>query len=105
MIISVYYSELVVTGDFAPRWKRFYISILFIAYELLDVFSAATKSETDLAIRNKISNAQVMTVVSWCIYKVICFVHMLGINAASSGCPSRLVTASQTLSLSVALES
>ena len=105
MIINYYYSELVVTGDFAPRWNLWCISMFFIAYELLVVLSAAANSETDLMIRDKISIAQVMAVVSWCIYKVICFVHMLGINAASSGCPSRLVTASQTLSSRVAVES
>ena len=86
MIISDYYSELVVTGDLSPRWKRLYISMLLIAYELLDVLSAATKPETDLAIRDKISTAQVMAVVSWCIYPVIYLVHMLGINAATFGC-------------------
>ena len=58
--------------------------MFLIAYEHLVVVAAATNSETDLAIRNKISNAQVLTVFSSCIYQIIYFVHMLGINAASS---------------------
>ena len=105
MISIYYYSELVVTGDFVPRWERLYISMFFIAYELLVVLSAATNSEIDLVIRDKISTAQVMTVVSWCIYPIIYLVHMLGIDAASSMVFIQVGYYVWTLSPTVALES
>ena len=87
MIIINYYIELVVTGDLAPRWKRLQMSMFFIAYDLLVVLSTATNSETDLAIKDKTSTAQVMTIFSWRIYPIVFLVHMFGINAASSVVP------------------
>ena len=54
MFILDYYSELVVTCDFGPRWKCWYISVvsfLYIVYELLIGLSVATNSETDAVIR------------------------------------------------------
>ena len=50
MLVSDYYGELVVTGDFCLRWKFLYIpvvSFLYSVYELLLVFSVAANSETD----------------------------------------------------------
>ena len=54
MIVSDYYGELVVTGDFGPRWKCWYISAVFFlysVYEFLICLSVATNSETDAVIR------------------------------------------------------
>ena len=62
MIVSGYYGELVVTGDLGPRWKCWYISMVFflyIVYELLIGLSVATNSETDAVIRGKIQTASV----------------------------------------------
>jgi bacteriorhodopsin len=87
MIVSGYYGELVVTGDLAPRWGCWFLSMcffLFIVYELLVGLAAATASETDPAIADKIKTAQVMTVISWCTYPVVYLFPMLGINAASA---------------------
>jgi bacteriorhodopsin len=87
MIVSGYYGELVVTGDLAPRWGCWFLSMcffLFIVYELLVGLAAATASETDPAIADKIKTAQVMTVISWCTYPVVYLFPMLGINAAAS---------------------
>merc|ERR1719265_2904155 len=50
MICSGYYGELVVTGNLAPRWVCWVISMcffLYIVYELLVGLSFATNSETD----------------------------------------------------------
>jgi bacteriorhodopsin len=87
MIVSVYYGELVVTGDLTPRWVCWFLSMcffLFIVYELLVGLAAATASESDPAIAAKIKTAQVMTVISWCTYPVVYLFPMLGINAASA---------------------
>merc|ERR1719265_1570767 len=85
MICSGYYGELVVTGNLAPRWVCWVISMcffLYIVYELLVGLSFATNSETDDVVRGKIKTAQVMTVISWCTYPVVYLFPMLGINAA-----------------------
>jgi len=85
MIASGYYGELVVTGDLTPRWMCWFISMIFflyIVYELLVGLAAATNTETDKVIKEKIGNAQTMTVISWCTYPVVYLFPMLGINAA-----------------------
>merc|ERR1711991_1072330 len=87
MIVSGYCGELVVTGDLTPRWVCWFLSMLFflyIVYELLVGLAAATASESDPVIADKIKTAQVMTVISWCTYPVVYLFPMLGINAASA---------------------
>ena len=84
-IISGYYGELVVTGDLTPRWVCWFFSMVFFlyfVYELLVGLSAATKAATDAVVNGKIQTAQLMTVVSWYTYPVVCLFPMLGINAA-----------------------
>merc|ERR1719323_2492746 len=74
MIISGYYGELIVTGNLAPRWVCWFVSMVFflyIVYELLVGLSAATESESDPEVKGKIRLAQVMTVISWCTYAVV----------------------------------
>merc|ERR1712004_219075 len=74
MIASGYYGELVVTGDLTPRWMCWAISMVFFLYivnELLNGLAAATNSEADPAIADKIRTAQVWTVVSWCTYPIV----------------------------------
>jgi len=87
MIVSGYYGELVVTGDLAPRWNCWCLSMIFflyIVFELLVGLSGATASEADPKIAGKIRVAQVMTVISWCTYPIVYLFPMLGINAASA---------------------
>merc|ERR1711912_129095 len=87
MIVSGYYGELTVTGNLAPRWICWFLSMaffLYIVYELLVGLSAATDAEADSTIKDKIKMAQVMTVISWCTYPVVYLFPMLGISAASS---------------------
>ena len=87
MIASGYYGELVVTGDLTPRWICWFLSMaffLYIVFELLVGLSAATNSEADPIIKDKIKVAQVMTVISWCTYPVVYLFPMLGINAAEA---------------------
>merc|ERR1711976_198405 len=87
MIVSGYYGELVVTGDLTPRWMCWFISMaffLYIVYELLVGLSAATASEADPNVAEKIRTAQVMTVMSWCTYPVVYLFPMLGIQAAKA---------------------
>merc|ERR1712078_17915 len=87
MIVSGYYGELTVTGNLAPRWICWFVSMaffLYIVYELLVGLSAATDAEADATIKDKIKMAQVMTVISWCTYPVVFLFPMLGISAASS---------------------
>jgi bacteriorhodopsin len=84
MIVSGYYGELVVTGNLAPRWACWCLSMLFflyIVYELLVGLSAATASEADPVVAGKIRIAQIMTVISWCTYPVVYLFPMLGIEA------------------------
>merc|ERR1711903_210950 len=57
MIVSGYYGELVVTGDLTPRWVCWFLSMsffLYIVFELLVGLSAATNSEADPIIKDKI---------------------------------------------------
>merc|ERR1712025_1075568 len=87
MIVSGYYGELVVTGNLAPRWVCWALSMsffLYIVYELLVGLGAATNSEADPVIQGKIKTAQIMTVISWCTYPIVYLFPMLGINAASA---------------------
>merc|ERR1712146_724430 len=87
MIVSGYYGELVVTGDLTPRWSCWFASMaffLYIVYELLVGLSEATNSEADPAVKSKIQNAQLMTVISWCTYPIVYLFPMIGINAAHS---------------------
>merc|ERR1711862_834943 len=87
MIVSGYYGELVVTGDFAPRWVCWALSMCFflhIVYELLVGLGAATNSEANPEIQGKIQTAQLLTVISWCTYPVVYLFPMLGINAATA---------------------
>merc|ERR1719359_119820 len=87
MIVSGYYGELVVTGNLAPRWVCWALSMsffLYIVYELLVGLAAATNSEADPVIQGKIKTAQIMTVISWCTYPIVYLFPMLGINAAQT---------------------
>merc|ERR1712151_762404 len=77
MIVSGYYGELVVKGtllDLWPRWLCWFISMYFfknIVEELLYGLAAATESESDAEIADKIRVAQKMTVISWCTYPIV----------------------------------
>merc|ERR1711866_26164 len=87
MIVSGYYGELTVTGDLTPRWICWFVSMIFflyIVFELLVGLSAATNSESDPVIKEKIVLAQVMTVISWCTYPVVYLFPMLGIAASNA---------------------
>merc|ERR1712224_581238 len=86
MIASGYYGELVITGDLTPRWMCWCLSMcffLYIVYELLVGLSNATNSEPDPDIRGKISTAQVMTVISWCMYPIVYLFPMIMQNGGS----------------------
>jgi len=85
MIVSGYWGELVVTGNLTPRWVCWFLSMGFfcyIVYELLVGLAAATNSEQDPVVKDKIQKAQLMTVISWCTYPIVYLFPMLGINAA-----------------------
>merc|ERR1711979_155090 len=87
MIVSGYYGELTVTGDLTPRWACWALSMcffLYIVYELLVGLKAATDSENDPAIKDKIALAQLMTVISWCTYPIVYLFPMLGITASNA---------------------
>jgi len=87
MIVSGYYGELVVTGNLAPRWICWFISMVFflyIVFELLVGLAEATKAEGDAEISGMIGTAQVVTVLSWCTYPVVYLIPMLGSPGAVS---------------------
>merc|ERR1712217_803881 len=87
MIISGYYGELTVSGNLAPRWICWFVSMLFflyIVYELLVGLAEATKSESDPVVRSKIEVVQFMTVISWCTYPVVYLFPMFGISASEA---------------------
>merc|ERR1712110_247217 len=87
MIISGYYGELYVSGDLAPRWKCFYISMaffLYIVFQLLIGLCQATNREENPGVRSRIRIAQWATVISWCTYPVVYVFPMMGIKAANA---------------------
>merc|ERR1712238_403778 len=87
MIVSGYYGELTVSGNLAPRWVCWFVSMaffLYIVFELLVGLAGATASESDPEIKSKIQLAQVMTVISWCTYPVVYLFPMFGITAANA---------------------
>jgi len=87
MIVSGYYGELIITGDLAPRWNCWYLSMaffLYIVFELLFGLKAARNDETDPAIKTKILVAQIVTILSWCTYPVVYLFPMWKIAASSS---------------------
>jgi len=87
MILSGYYGELIVSGNLAPRWACWFISMMFflyIVYELLVGLATATAEEKDGAIADKIRTAQWWTVVSWCTYPVVYLFPMFGIGGSGS---------------------
>jgi bacteriorhodopsin len=87
MIVTGYYGELVITGDLTPRWVCWFLSMVFflyIVYELMVGLSAATDAEDNEFIKEKIKNAQLMTVISWCTYPVVYLLPMLGLGGATS---------------------
>jgi len=89
MIVSGYYGELVVKGtllELWPRWLCWFISMYFfknIVEELLYGLAAATESESDAEIADKIRVAQKMTVISWCTYPIVYLFPMVGMGASS----------------------
>merc|ERR1711897_123184 len=87
MIVSGYYGELTVSGNLAPRWICWFVSMIFFLYickELLIGLAAATEIESDTEIKGKIRLAQVMTVISWCTYPVVYLFPMFGFSAAKA---------------------
>jgi len=87
MIVSGYYGELFVSGNLAPRWGCWCLSMcffLYIVYELLVGLSAATDSEADPGVKSKIRTAQIMTVISWCTYPVVYLFPMLHFTASEA---------------------
>merc|ERR1712188_352686 len=87
MIVSGYKGELVLTGNLAPRWTSWCISMcffLYIVYTLMVGLADATNAETDPAVKQMISNAQVWTCVSWCTYPIVYIFPMLGITGSAA---------------------
>jgi len=81
MIAVGYPGELIVTGDFSERWQCWFFSLcvfLYIVYTLLVGLADATNKEEEETVRTLISQAQVMTVVSWLTYPVVYIFPMLG---------------------------
>merc|ERR1711920_133068 len=87
MITSGYYGELVVTGDLTLRWVCWFASMSFFlhfAYELLVGLAAATASEANPEIAKKIATTQMMTLISWCTYPIVCLFSTLGFSVAKA---------------------
>jgi len=87
MIVSGYYGELTVSGNLAPRWICWFISMaffLYIVFEVLVGLANTTVSESDPEIKSKIQIVQVMTVISRCTYPVVFLFPMFGITAAKT---------------------
>merc|ERR1719456_1852174 len=87
MIVSGYKGELVLTGNLAPRWTSWCISMcffLYIVYTLMVGLSDATNAESDPVVKQMISNAQVWTCVSWCTYPIVYVFPMLGIGGSNA---------------------
>merc|ERR1712039_363466 len=84
MIVSGYYGELTITGNLAPRWICWFLSMSFFCYivfELMVGLKAATDKEADREIKGNIEFAKLMTVVSWCTYPIVYLFPMFGTAA------------------------
>jgi len=87
MIVTGYYGELFISGNLAPRWACWFVSMAFFLYicqQLLVGLAAATNSEVDPVVKHKIQVAQYMTVVSWCTYPIVYLFPMFGITASEA---------------------
>merc|ERR1712070_1007374 len=87
MIVSGYSGELVITGDLAPRWHSWCLSMcffLYVVYTLLIGLSSATNSESDPVVKGMLQNVQLTTVISWCTYPIVYLFPMLHIGGADS---------------------
>jgi len=87
MIVSGYSGELVITGDLAPRWHSWCLSMcffLYVVYTLLIGLSAATNSESDPVVKGMLQNVQLTTVISWCTYPIVYLFPMLHIGGADA---------------------
>merc|ERR1712093_398782 len=85
MILSGYKGELVLSGDFTPRWISWCISMCFFLYivnTLLVGLSDATNNEEDPEIKDLIKAAQVWTCISWCTYPIVYIFPMIGLQGA-----------------------
>merc|ERR1711939_1052118 len=87
MIVSGYSGELVITGDLAPRWHSWCLSMcffLYVVYTLLIGLSSATNSESDPVVKGMLQNVQLTTVISWCTYPIVYLFPMLHIGGADA---------------------
>jgi bacteriorhodopsin len=87
MIVSGYKGELILTGNLAPRWISWCLSMIFflyIVYSLLVGLADATNAEEDPTIRALIANVKVVTVISWCTYPIVYTFPMLGIGGSNA---------------------
>jgi bacteriorhodopsin len=85
MIFSGYYGELTLSGNLAPRWICWFISMgffLMVVQELLVGLATATAEEKSDEIADKIRTAQRWTVVSWCTYPIVYLFPMFGITGS-----------------------
>jgi len=87
MIIAGYPGELVLDeADVSTRWMYWGAAMLpftYIVYTLLVGLSSATDAEENPVVRDKIKQAQLLTVVSWCTYPIVYVFPMMGIQGSN----------------------
>jgi len=88
MIIVGYPGELVLDDDnLNTRWMYWAGAMLpfcYIVFTLLVGLAGATNAEENPVVRDKIKQAQVLTVLSWCTYPVVYVFPMMGITGGST---------------------
>ena len=60
------------------------IFFLYMVYKMMVGPSAATAAEDDDNVKGRIKLAQIMAVISWCTYPVVCLFLMVGVSPAQS---------------------
>lgn len=87
MIILGYLGELIVEGSLGTRclyWAAAMVPFLYIVYELLVGLGDATQLTTEPKVKDLILCVQVVTLLGWLTYPVMCVLPMLGFSGVNA---------------------
>ena len=84
MVLLGYPGEISnITGE---RWKWWFLAMIPFVYIVIKLFSGLTKAINSQpeSVRQMVSDARTLTVVSWCFYPVVFILPMLGVGGPES---------------------
>ena len=84
MILLGYPGE--VSNVASERWKFWFLSMIPFVYIVINLVSGLTKSinAQPESVRQMVSDARTLTILSWCFYPVVFVLPMLGVGGAES---------------------